>query len=192
MSHEIWIAAAVSIPISLTTGLLVRPIHNWLDAKGKTHAQRKMERLKLQYWRVLYFLGNPAEFQDWLLNAILRGLAGVAYMTQGGFMAIAILVSIVQSHLLHPNAHLNISDKASSIVGTIVGMAGSFMGGFYLSALIEAVRLYKVVRFPTRFLDTLPESVRNRDMEKQAFARRDYWSPSSPELAEVATKTKDF
>jgi hypothetical protein len=177
MSHDIWLAAAISIPVSLVTGLLVRPIHNWLDAKGKTRAQRKIARRKLEYWSVLYFLGNPREFQDWLLNAALRALIGIVFVMLGGFLGAALLVSLTQSHLLHPNAPLSISDKTASILGMILCVSTSFMGGFYFSVLLEGVKTYKVVRLPLQFFDKVPEDIRNRDSERQALERRSPWNP---------------
>jgi hypothetical protein len=177
MSHELWIAAGLSITISLGTGLLVRPIHNWLDAKGQTLVQRRKGRSKAAYEMVLFFLGNPVEFQEWLLNAAIRGLLGVIFLMMGGFLAVVILVGVLQLHLLHQNVPLALSDKESFGVGVLLGMLSSFMGGFYPSVVVEAITTYNRVRLPMTFFDKTPETIRNRELEKQAVIRRGYWSP---------------
>jgi hypothetical protein len=171
MSHEMWIAVGLSIPVGLATGLagglLVRPTQRWLDEKGQSRTQRKRASVETEYWDVLYYAGNPTEFTNLLIEGAIRCAFGLTFFTFPT-LPVAALVYVTATRPQEPHS------SAFAVV-TLFTLCCCFGAGYMLSSTFRALKRYKQLASLDKYLGSLPPNIRNATAEAEALWRSNIW-----------------
>jgi len=72
LSHDVWIGAALSVPISIATGLAIDPIRRWYGARGKTKEAARRALLEGQYKQAIMYRIFPHRLTQFLIYYAIR------------------------------------------------------------------------------------------------------------------------
>lgn len=173
MSRESWIVLLLSIPISLLTGLLIRPIQSWIERSKKGWMARQVQQRKDDYASILLYMLYPEQLTQDLIFAALRSLQAIGMIIFGLFLPssfmIAILPETVSTHDHNPVG-------VERVLLWVFGVAGGAINSWGIYLLRQTWEKMKLTR--TRidtfdsFANTVPSDARKVKLEEIARETR--------------------
>jgi hypothetical protein len=192
LSNETWLAivlsTVLSIPVSLAVGLAIDPIRKWMKARGKSFEEKKLSRQRSEYHRVLFFIANPEEFNQYLLWSAIHSIFGV-YMFIVSMAAIffTFALAVVEKRF---GGHAN---RFSLVLGIVGGVAAQIIAGYFLAYGKRALDRYGKVHFFTGDWKLFPAAVRDHalEIEVMRLKKEAVWVPLKPEDRENPPQMTD-
>jgi hypothetical protein len=160
VSKDVIWSVALSIPVSIGSGLAVPFIIRWFERHGRRKAEKERERIRLHFLTVWRYHSKPSEYtMELIIDAI--------FIT-ASFCTI-ILGAIEESkgfiiHISHPSVALYATHplvpEIESFFHQVVGAILMFGGAVYASRdMSKVVEIYGHVRMFDDFVKTVPEDI---------------------------------
>jgi hypothetical protein len=141
-----------------------------MDARGASRVERRRNAFKRDYFQVIFFVGNPWEYSDWLQTSTLRSIIGLLLALGSGVL---LLMGLVMS--VSPDWKPTVGrDLVLALLAT-TGTATGWMGGYYLSWGFGAITMARKVRLFIDYVRGIPKEIRNEELEQNALRVRNTW-----------------
>jgi hypothetical protein len=161
MSRESWILLLLSIPVSLVTGLLIRPIQLGIERSKKGWQSRQAERQKDDYASTLIYMLQPERFTQNLIFAVFGVVEAISFIVVGFGATTLMLVAVLPATLAAPHNSLHGVERGIlwgfGIMGGVLNSGGSYQLNKVIRAMYKARR--RMVAFDS-YVKMLPESIK--------------------------------
>jgi hypothetical protein len=181
VSRESWIVLLLSVPISLVTGLLIRPIQSVIERSKKGWQLRQAELQKDDYASILVYMLEPERFIQNLVFAAFEMIQAIGLVIAGFGTTTLILVAIIPETLAAPHHQLQGLERGILWGFGMVGAALNSWGSYRVTKVL--LTMYKVRQRMARFdsyVKTLPDDIRVIEVEQAALAFRNRRLPTIP------------
>lgn len=168
MSSDLVIGTLLSIPIGIGTGIAVDPVKRWWQRRNESNHAKRLDQIKDEYMDVLYC-------------AIHSDLMLATFVLKGTFVTLFVLY-LVMLKTLEPYEDVltEFLVRRLPVVShaTVVLLAGTewllFVGmAVYIGVFtFRGYRLYTRVRFFKTYVKTIPDSIRDPELEDMVSAGR--------------------
>src|SRR5258708_24606336 len=174
MSAAAWFWASIfaNILISVAVGLQLPKIQRWFDDRGKTSHEKKKSRQADEYNNVTYY----ALHTDMLVGRMVSVAIWVSLyaLTFSSMNYVRPTVDTIVDFLAEPfHPTLSMPHVARVIIVIVISLL--FLGGLsgvtmiMMRQVISVHQLYLNVRYFKSFVESVPEELRDRDMEQHVL-----------------------
>jgi hypothetical protein len=173
MSRESWIVLLLSIPISLVTGLMIRPIQSGIEHRKKGWMARQVQQRKDDYASILLYMLYPEQLTHDLIYAAIRSLQAIGMIILGEFIPVCFMIAIIPETISTPDHNPVGIERVLLWVSSLGGIA---LSSWNISVLMQTAQKMKLIR--TRidtfdsFASTVPSEARRLKLEEKARETR--------------------
>jgi hypothetical protein len=181
VSRESWIVLLLSVPISLATGLLIRPIQAVVERSKKGWQSRRAERQHDEYAAILVYMIEPERFIQNLVFAAFEMIQAIGLVIAGFGTTTLILVATIPETLAAPHHQLHGFERGILWIFGIGGAILNSWGSYRVTKVL--LTMHKVRQRMARFdsyVKTLPNDIRIIEIEQAALAFRNRRLPTIP------------
>ena len=178
MTYEFWLGVMASVPAGIVSGLLVSPIKRIWESLGKKAGEARTEWTRKQYREILFYVGNPHRFTQFLNYSSIRTLVGFITfaLTNCGSAAVSYLISKEpQFHLHDLPFHWRILVLAGVLAVYLLNLAASLL----MSAVSATFVLYMRVRDFSKYFESVPAEIRDLAAKREAITLNGVWTPNT-------------
>jgi hypothetical protein len=94
MKGEFWLGLILAIPLAIMGNISTRPIQNYLDSRIRSRALRRARSMRFDYAEAKQYRQHREEFYEFILESIIRLVAGVLALTTGVGAFLLLLLGI--------------------------------------------------------------------------------------------------
>lgn len=168
MSPDVWEGiiggAIISIPISIGVGLNLPRIQRWLDLRNQTSHEQTRKRQKEEYDDVLYYALHTDMMVGKMINAATFLLLYIFVLVLLSLISPIMwnVIPVVPTHAI-PKATA-ITALSISFAALVSILSASTVAVFKLA--VDSFNLYHHVRFLSIYAKSIPDDLRQHEMEK--------------------------
>jgi D12 class N6 adenine-specific DNA methyltransferase len=161
------------LPISLVTGLMIRPIQSGIERRKKGWMIRQVQQRRDDYASILLYMLYPEQLTHDLIFAALRSLQAIGMIIFGLFLPSSFMVAILPETISTPG-HNPVG--LERVLLWVFAVTGSAINSWGISLLMQTTQRMKLIR--TRidtfdsFAKTVPSEARKLKLEELARETR--------------------
>jgi hypothetical protein len=165
MLSGFWLGILLSIPISLGTGLLIRPIQLQIRRRSKASQAAQVKRQEEEYRQTVWYSLYPERLTHYLFLQLVKPINALEMIVVGtGFPILSAAIMIPRN-----GEHLGGWERALTICYSIGGGLMQMWGVYTIGKVINGIGnpQLRISDFDS-YVKTVPDDVRNLELEEMA------------------------